>query len=106
ERPAVALELLQDQPLAAEQAGSEAPRQGDGDADTLGAGEIGAALAVERPAFGGEVEGADLPRHRRGEAYRPPLAAGVGEERHEEGLARDLAQDRAEETAGHLRRHR
>ena len=75
ERPAVALQALHDESLAAEQADAELALKRDADADALRRGEERVLLRDQLAAELGEMDGDDLPRIRRAERDLSLLAA-------------------------------
>ena len=107
ERPAVALQALHDEALAAEQADAELALKRDADADALRRREKRVLLRDQLAADLGEVDGDDLAGIRRAERDLLLLAAAVEKHRHEQRLAGQQplagAHQRAEEPALLLR---
>ena len=99
ERPPVPLEALHDEPFAAEEAGAEAPLEGDPDAHALRGGEERVLLRDDLPAELRQVHRLDLPGIGRRERRPALLARLVVEDRHEERLAREQPLAGAEQGA-------
>ena len=108
EGPAVALEPLHDEPLAAEEADAELLLEGDADAHALGGREEGVLLGDQLAAELGEVHRDDPPRVGRAEGDAALARRPVLEDGHEERLAGEQplagAHQRAHEAAALLLR--
>ncbi len=92
EGQAVALQTLQDETLAAEEAGAQALVEGHGDVDAVGAAEVGVLLA-EVDALCAQIHRDDLARVGRGKGGVPLLTSLVLEGGDEEALAHEGALD-------------
>ena len=82
ERHAVALELLEDEAFAAEEARPQALGEGDADPRSLGRTEECVLLAQQGAAVPGHIDRENLARVRGGEGHTALAAAVVGEVRH------------------------
>ncbi len=94
---AVALQPLQDEPLAAEESGSETLLEGDADTGALGRTEKGVFLAKELAAVRGQIHRDDLAGIGRREGDMFLALSLIGEVSHEDGLTRQGSLAHAEQ---------
>ncbi len=97
----VALELLQDEPLAAEQARAQPLLEGDTDRDATRRAEERVLLTEDPAAHRAQVEGNDPARVGRGEGDLATARSAIGEHGEEERLAGEHALSRLEQLAEH-----
>ena len=84
----ISLQLLQDEPLAAEQPGAQLALERDADRHALGGAQERVLLAQDPVVVGGEIERNDAARIGRREGHVSATPAAVSEHGHEQGLAR------------------
>ncbi|MNY14333.1 hypothetical protein D3C86_1475050 [compost metagenome] len=104
EGQAIAFELLQDEALAAEEAGAQALVEADADCRAVGGAEKGVFLADQAAAVLGQRDRHHGARIGRGKGDPRLAFAGVGEMRHEQRLAGEHALAGTPQLAQHAAR--